>query len=291
MQPEVAVHANDAHGEGVFWSPEHHRLYWTDILGERVWTYEPDRRDARAFATPGKVCCFATRKGRAWHEVVAAFADGFAFLDLLTGSRTDIAKVDAGLKGVRLNDGRTDRQGRFLAGGMNEDSSAPIASMWRLDPDLTVTRLFGDVACANGACFSPDGRTFWYADSGKGDIEAFDYDTETGVPSRRRSVAKTAAPGVPDGSCVDAEGFVWNAVWEGYRVVRYAPDGRIDRVVRVPVRKPTCCAFGGDDLGTLFITSSRLGESAESLAAEPLAGCLFAIRPGIVGFHDEAFAG
>jgi L-arabinonolactonase len=291
MQPEVAVQANDAHGEGVFWSQDHRLLYWTDILGERVWTWAPDRGEAKAFATPGKVCCFATRRGRAWNEVVAAFADGFAFLDLLTGARRDIAAIDAGLQGVRLNDGRTDRQGRFLAGGMNEASPAPLASMWRLDTDLTVTRLFGDVSCANGACFSPDGRTFWYADSGRGDIEAFDYDVTTGTPSGRRSVAKTAPSGVPDGSCVDSDGFVWNAVWEGYRVVRYAPDGRTDRVINVPVRKPTCCAFGGDDLGTLFITSSRLGESAESLAAEPLAGSLFAIRPGIVGVPDEAFAG
>ena len=291
MQAEVVVHSADAHGEGVFWSQTHQLVYWTDIFGERVWTYSPALNEAKAWPTPGKVCCFATRRGRPWNLVLAAFAEGFAFLDLVTGARDDIALIDAALPGVRLNDGRTDRQGRFLAGGMNETSPAPIASMWRVDPDLTITRLFDKVSCANGTCLSPDGRTLWFADSGKGVIEAFDYDVATGAPSRRREIVKVAPPGVPDGSCVDAEGFVWNAVWEGYRVARYAPDGRLDRTVEIPVKKPTCCAFGGPDLATLYVTSSRQCEDAASLAAEPLAGALFAIKPGVVGLADADFAG
>jgi L-arabinonolactonase len=291
MRAEAEVRSGDAHGEGVFWSQEHQLLYWTDIDGERVWTYSPERREPKPWPTPGKVCCFSTRKGRPWWEVIAAFADGFAFLNLTTGERRDIAAIDADRPGLRLNDGRTDRQGRFIAGGMNAGTGAPTASVWRLDPDLTVTRLFGDVAVANGTCFSPDGRTMWFADSGKGEIEAFDYDPATGEPTRRRPVAKCAAPGVPDGSCVDSEGYVWNAVWEGYRVARYAPDGRLERVIDVPVRKPSCCAFGGADLATLYITTSRQGESAEQLAAEPLAGSLFSVRPGVTGLADAAFAG
>lgn len=223
----------------------------TTGAGERVWTYAPARDEAKSWATPGKVCCFATRRGRPWNEVVAAFSDGFAFLDLAAGARKEIAKIDLGLPGVRLNDGRTDREGRFIAGGMDDQGGAAIASVYRLAPNLSATRLFDGVVCANGTCFSPDGRTMWFADSGRGQIEAFDYDPATGTPSGRRAVAEAAAPGVPDGSCVDADGFVWTAVWEGHRFVRYAPDGRIDCVVEVPVRKPTCCAFGGDDLSTL----------------------------------------
>ena len=163
--------------------------------------------------------------GRPWNEVVAGFAEGFAFLDLESGVRREIARIEADTPGLRLNDGRTDRQGRFLAAGMNEASSAPLASMWRLDADLKVTRLFGGVHVGNGTCFSPDGRTLWHADSGKGDLEAFDYEPATGALSRRRVVARTESPGFPDGACVDAEGYVWNAIWEGYRVARYAPDG------------------------------------------------------------------
>jgi L-arabinonolactonase len=176
-------------------------------------------------------------------------------------------------------------------GGMDEATGKPRASVWRLDGDGRVEKVFGEVTVANGACFSPDGRTFWFADSRKGAIEAFDYDAATGRSSRRRVVASVARPGVPDGSCVDAEGYVWNAVWEGYRVDRYAPDGRLDRTLEVPVRKPTCCAFGGGDLGTFFISSSRAGESAADLAERPESGNLFAVRSGVAGLADAPFKG
>ena len=169
---------------------------------------------------------------------------------------------------------------------MDEQALARISSVWRLDADLTVTRLFGEVGCANGTCFSPDGRTMWFADSATRRNRGFRIRSR---PRERRdgarTVARTPPPGVPDGSCVDSEGFVWNAVWEGYRVERYAPDGRLDRVIEVPVRKPTCCAFGGKDLSTLFITTSRLGETPEDLAREPLAGALFADQARRIGMR------
>lgn len=291
MRGDLVVDCRNAHGEGVFWSPEHQLLYWTDITGGRVWTHAPASRETRSHAVAGEIGCFATRKDRPWHDIVAAFKDGFAFVDLRDGIRHDIAPIEADLPTTRLNDGRTDRQGRFIAGTYNEDELKPIGSVWRLDPDLTITRLFGGVGCSNGACFSADGKTFWFADSGKGDIEAFDNDIATGTPANRRVVARTKAPGFPDGSCIDAEGFVWNAVWEGYRVDRYAPDGRLDRSIAIPVRKPTCCAFGGADLSTLYITTSRLGEDDAILAREPTAGGLYAVRPGVTGLADMPFAG
>lgn len=291
MKAEVVVSSQAAHGEGVFWSAEHQILYWTDVIGQRVWTYAPERGEAKSWRTPGKVCCFAARRGRPWNEVVAGFSDGFAFLDLLTGEREDIARIGAGVPGHRLNDGRTDRQGRFIAGGMDEKAFQPRSSVWRLDPDLNVEELFAGVRVANGACFSADGRTYYFADSLVGEIEAFDYDIATGRVGGRRTIARTAAPGAPDGSCVDAEGFIWNAVWEGYRVARYAPGGRLDRTIDVPVRKPSCCAFGGHDLATLYIITSREGESEQDLSARPASGDLFAVRPGVIGLADAPFAG
>lgn len=291
MRAEVAHHCGDRHGEGVFWSAAHGLLYWTDILGERVWTHDPLTGATQCFQTPGKVGCFADRRGRLWNEVIAAFADGFAFLDLETGTRTNIAAVEADLPNTRLNDGRVDRQGRFVAGGMDEGGKGPLSGVYRLDADLAVTKIFDGVGCANGTCFSEDGKTMWFADSFKGDIERFDYDTQTGTVSGRRSIGRTGKPGVPDGSCIDAEGHIWNAVWEGYRVERWSPEGRVVAVIEVPAKKPTCCAFGGARLDTLFIASSRLGESPEDLAREPLAGDLFAVRPGVVGVVDMPFAG
>src|SRR5260370_26863063 len=140
---------------------------WTDIHGKRICTYDPATTEFGQHPTPGKVCCFAPRNGRAWNEIVAAFSDGFAFLDVLTGVRRDIAAIEQDMPTTRLNDGRTDRQGRFIAGEMDEAAGASISSVWRLDPDLSVTRLFDGVGCANGACFAPDGRTLWFADSVK----------------------------------------------------------------------------------------------------------------------------
>ena len=289
MKAELVLDCKDLHGEGVFWSAEHHRLLWTDILGKRIAQFDPLTYSIRQFSTPARVCAFATRQNRSPSELIAAFDNGFAFLNLDSGDRQDIVEIDREVLGVRMNDGKIDRQGRFIVGGMDEKGFQPTASVWRLDADLKVYRLFEGVACANGICFSPDGRRMWFADSSKRAIEAFDYDTTYGLPSNRRIVALTN--GVPDGSCVDREGFVWNAVWEGYRVERYSPEGQLDLTVDLPVKKPTCCAFGGHDLDTLYITSSRLGETEADLIREPTAGGLFAIRPGVCGVADHSFAG
>jgi len=132
----------------------------------------------------------------------------------------------------------------------------------------------------------------YFADSPTREIVAFDYDPQTGaVGARRRVAVLPEGRGVPDGSCVDAEGCIWNAVWEGRRVERYTPEGKLDMTVEVPVAKPTCVAFGGPDLDTLFITTSRLGSSAEALLREPQSGGLYAVRPGIRGLEDAPFAG
>jgi L-arabinonolactonase len=291
MRPELLLDSRSEHGEGVVWSAEHRLLAWTDIHGKAVWTLDPVSGKSERYSVPGRVCCFAFRQGRRFGEVLAAFDDGLTLLDLETGSAGQPMRPDGLGKGQRLNDGRTDRRGRLIVGGMDEDNLAPVSAVWRVEADLTITQLFNGVACANGTCFSPDGQTMYFADSPTRRIEAFDYDTATGTPTARHLVAELGGSGVPDGSCIDAEGFIWNAVWEGYRVERWAPDGRLDRTVEVPVRKPTCCTFGGADLDTLFITSSRLGESESDLAREPTAGGLFAIKPGVRGVPDTPFAG
>jgi L-arabinonolactonase len=132
----------------------------------------------------------------------------------------------------------------------------------------------------------------YFADSPECEIVAFDYDPASGSIGKKRKLASLPKEsGVPDGSCVDAEGYVWNAVWEGYRIDRFAPDGRLDRSVEVPVMKPTCVAFGGPDLDILFITTSRLGTASEVLDREPGSGGLYAVRPGVKGLVDQPFAG
>ena len=290
MRAELAVACTNHHGEGIVWSTEHRLVMWTDIHGKRLWRYDPSTAAASEHAVPGRLCCFASRQNRPWNEVVAAFADGFALLDVLSGERRNIVAFEPDLATTRLNDGRVDPRGRFIAGGMDESNEVRgISSVCRLDADFGLTHLFGGVACANSICFSPDGRTLYFADSAERNIRAYDYDVDTGAVENGRLFADV--DGVPDGSCVDAEGCLWNAVWEGYRVDRWSPDGRFIGSVALPVAKPTCCIFGGGDLGTLFVTTSRLAESPERLQGEPLAGSLFAVRPGVTGLPCTPFAG
>lgn len=287
---ELVLDCRNTHGEGVLWDARSRRVWWTDIHGKRLWSLDPEDGRADSFDVPSRVCCFAPRGGGG---LLVAFAEGFALYDPASGARQDLAPFEPELPDTRLNDGRTDRGGRFVAGGMDEahEVKLPISSVWRVDADLSATRLFGEVRCANATCFSPDGRTMYFADSPRRTLEAIDYDPATGAVGARRVLASIEGPAEPDGACVDAEGFVWVAIWEGARVERWSPEGRRDRVVEVPVRKPTCCAFGGKELEVLYITTSRLQSSDEELRREPTSGGLYAFRPGVRGLPDAPFAG
>jgi L-arabinonolactonase len=285
---ELVLDCRNTHGEGVIWDPRSRRVWWTDIHGKKLWALDPATGGAASFDVPARVCCFAPRIGCG---LLVGFAEGFALYDLESGARLELPRSEPNVPGTRLNDGRTDRAGRFVAGGFDEAGGRPVSSVWRVDLDLSVTRLFGGVACANATCFSPDGRTMYFADSPRGMLEAIAYDPATGVVGERRVLATIERPGVPDGACTDADGFIWVAIWEGHRVERWSPDGRLERTVTVPVHKPTCCAFGGEDLEVLYVTTSRLDSSEEQLRREPTSGGLYALRPGVRGLADAPFAG
>jgi L-arabinonolactonase len=286
---ELVVGCRNYHGEGVFWNPADGRVWWTDIHGKHLWWHEPESGQSGSIAMDDRVCCFAPRTGGGF---IVAFARSIAFYDPQRGATETFHSFEPDKPGTRLNDGRTDRQGRLVVGGMDEAGGSGGSSVLRVDADRSVATLFDGVGCANSTCFSPDGTRMYFADSFAGSIWAYDYDPATGTPANRRVLKDFGGEaGVPDGSCVDAEGAVWNAVWEGRCAVRIMPDGRVDRVIEVPALKPTCCAFGGRDLDTLFITTSRLAMSDEQLAAEPLSGSLYACKPGVRGVVDAPFAG
>lgn len=285
---ELVLDCQNTHGEGVFWNTRDSRLWWTDIHGRKLWSLDPVTGDARSLDMPDRVCCFAPR---AQGGFVVAFADGLYFMEE-SGVFSSFYEFEPGNTETRTNDGRTDPLGRLVVGGMNEASGRPDSSVIRLDADGSVTTIITGVSCANSTCFSPDGSTMYFADSPEKIIRAYPYDPETGrVGSPYAFADMREQPGLPDGSCVDAEGGLWNAVWEGRRVVRYDDTGRVDRVVDLPVGKVTCCAFGGADLDTLYMTTSRLGSDAARIASEPQSGGLFAIKPGIRGLIDAPFAG
>jgi L-arabinonolactonase len=277
-------------GEGVVWSPENHKVYWVDIEACELWQYDPNTDEARNWKTPERITCIAFReKG----GLVAAFESGFYFFDLESGRREKIKEIEKDLPTTRLNDGRCDRQGRFIVGGVEEsERAASISGVYRLDHDLSVHKLIDGVSCSNSICFSPDGKIMYFADTWKRAIWAYDYEPETGTLSDQRVFNDfSGQPGMPDGSVVDSEGYLWNAQWIGHRVVRFSPNGKVDRVVEVPVGSPTCIAFGGEALDRLFITTARVPLTPEQLDAEPLSGGLFSVEVGVKGLLEPHFLG
>jgi len=289
MRAELIVDCKNEHGEGVFWNPSDGRIWWTDIQGRALWSFDPVKTQSTSIPMEDRVCCFAPR---AAGGLIVAYSDRVVLFDPETKQETLVTLFEPENPETRLNDGRTDRQGRLVVGGMNEVSGKPDSSVISIDGNLKVQTLIDQISCANSICFSPAGNTMFFADTPDREILAFDYEKGRGTLTNKRLHASfKQEPGLPDGSCVDAEGGVWNAEWEGHRVVRVAPNGTIDRVIDVPVWKPTCCAFGGPNLDTLFITSSRLMSDEATLKKEPSAGGLFAVKPGIRGVVDTPFKG
>jgi L-arabinonolactonase len=165
-----------------------------------------------------------------------------------------------------------------------------ISNVYRVDGDLSVHKIIPNVACANSTCFSPDGQVMYFADTPTGEIWAYDYDTNAGTLTNRQVFVNFSdQPGIPDGSIVDAQGFLWNAQWNGHRVIRYRPDGSVERILNVPVMNPTCVAFGGKDLDVLYVTTARYLMTAEQIEDEPLSGGLFAIKTDVNGLKETKF--
>ncbi|WP_233493326.1 SMP-30/gluconolactonase/LRE family protein [Ruegeria atlantica] len=289
LRAELVVDCKNQHGEGIFWNPADGLVWWTDIEGSALFSFDPVTSKSTSHKMPERVCCFAPRISGG---LIVAYADRVVLLDQAMKEESLVTRFESNNAETRLNDGRTDRQGRLIVGGMNEVSGNADSSVICVDTDLNVRTIIEGVSCANSTCFTADGTTMFFADTPDREIVAFDYDTDSGsVSNRRMHVSFEDEPGLPDGSCVDAEGGVWNAEWEGHRVVRVAPNGTINRVIEVPVWKPTCCAFGGPDLDTLFITTSRLMSDEAALSKEPESGGLFAVKPGIRGVIDTPFNG
>ncbi|RZI96155.1 MAG: SMP-30/gluconolactonase/LRE family protein [Variovorax sp.] len=292
---ELVVDARNATGESPVWRSDEQALYWVDIPARRLHRWSADGH--AQWLAGEMLACIAPRADApgAWIAgmesgvfSVRPQADGTLAAEALTS-------VDHALPGMRFNDGRCDRQGRFIAGTMlmNMAAGARVAGVYSYQNDSnSLRKLQGDLIVPNGLAFSPDGRTMYLSDSHPTvqTVWAFDYDTDTGTPSNRRVfVDMNALPGRPDGAAVDADGCYWICGNDAGLVHRFTPEGRLDRSLALPVRKPAMCAFGGPKLDTLFVTSIR-PEGAD-LSDQPLAGGLFALRPGTQGIAEPAFGG
>ncbi len=276
MKVEVVVECSNVLGEGVIWEESTQTVWWVDIQRAELWSYAPatDRSRMR------KLSCRATAIGLARDGALyLATEHGLAWYEPETDTLGPIRALEPDRLENRSNDGGTDPAGRFWVGTMHDARPRGVrGALYRVDIDGTIARVLDEIGTANTVVWSPGGDVMYFADSSKRVMWAMDFDVEHGTVGERRVLFETDDGMVPDGSAIDAAGGLWTCLWGGARVVRHTPDGRLDMTIEVPVKQPTRCAFGGPNLDTLFITSA-----AEGLVAEPPAGGLLQVTPGVVG--------
>ena len=285
-QVDCAVRGADLLGECPLWDGR--ELWWVDILAPALKRFDPASGAQRALALPEPIGSFALRRAGG---ILAAMKSGLFLLDPEDGTLEVVAQPESGLPSNRFNDGRCDRDGRFWAGTMKDEGPRePAGSLYRLDPDRTCARMRGDLYVPNDLCWSPDGRTMHLSDTHRHVIWAFDFERASGAISSERVFAQGDELH-PDGACVDAEGCVWSCQYGGWRIVRFTPAGKVDRVIELPVANPTCCCFGGNALDTLYVSTATQKLAPDDLARQPLAGSVLALRPGVKGLPESRYAG
>lgn len=284
---ECVVQGGDQLGETPLWCEQTRKLWWLDIERPKLQSFDPSTGTHQYIDMAGTFLGSQalTRSG----QHLLATDLGLGLFDIDQRSTTPLTAVESGLDN-RLNDGRVDSRGRFWVGTMDNQLHRPNGALYRIDADGRTTEILSDVIVSNGIAFSPDGTTLYFTDTRRHVSWAFDLDLDDGVITNRRVWADYSATGDrPDGACVDVDGCLWTAFFAGGRIVRYRPNGVIDRTIRLPVTNPTCLSFGGADLKTLYITSATKFLSPQALAEEPLAGALLAIEGIGQGLPENRF--
>ena len=281
-QAELFIDSRCELGEGAFWHPLQERLFWFDILNKTLFSATAGGIMVDRFTFDTSVTAAGVIDA---DNLAIASGAGIFRLELPTDTRELIIALEPESTTTRSNDGRVGPSGGFWIGtmGLKDPGKVPAGSLYQVRAGA-VTKILGDVHIPNATCFSPDGKTAYFTDGVTRTIRKVSIDRDTGLPNGDwQDFARVEDGAEPDGAIIDSEGYMWNAQWNGSRVVRYAPDGSIDRIVTLPVSRPTCPALGGSDLKTLYITSAREGLTAEQLDKEPLAGSVFAIRVDVPG--------
>lgn len=293
QQATLAVDSRCTHGEGLLWCPRLACLYWIDISQQKLWCYWPGQHIQRSWDLPDRPGCLGLMDD---DRLLVVMAKSIAIGDPARSDSPQLAlepilAIETDQPHTRSNDGRADRHGHLVFGTMDEHPvKAARGAFYQFSFQHGLRHLsLPPVSIPNSICFSPDGGTMYFCDSVKPSIFACDYDphrASTGTP--RRHIDLDLAHAEPDGSVVDADGYLWNAQWRAGRVVRYAPDGRLDDQVKIPAKNPTCPTFGGPQLSALFVISSRMEHSPEELDDCPWAGGLFQLDlPAINGLPES----
>ncbi len=317
--PDLICKTQNLLGECVLWDHRTQRLQWTDIESSCLWQWDMTNAAPRRFELPERLGSFALTQDPEIY--VGAFENGFAHFSAAQSTFEMRAPVTQGARHLRMNDGRTDRNGVFWAGSMVEAAGSPLerddkkwepvfvpksrdnknlertfdsikchpalGSLWRFDGNDAATAHLHDIRIPNSLCWNGAGDVMYFADSPRNIIWAYDFDAASGPTGKPRIFAQTP-PGVhPDGSCIDTEDHLWNAQWGGGEIVRYRPDGSIERRLALPVSQPSCVAFAGPNLDQLCITTARVDLDARALSQQPLAGALLVYNVGVTGLRED----
>lgn len=278
-------------GESPMWHQAERRLYWLDLQRPAIYRFDPaSGRNEQVTAELGSYV--GGLVFRADGSLVVDKEDGIHAVERATGRLTALADPEPDLPGNWFNDAKVDRQGRLWAGTGDRKETAPSGKLYVFDRDRAWQAVDGNIICSNGPAFSPDGRTAYFSDSYIQEIVRYAIDPATGAVGPRQPFARVPDANVyPDGMTVDAEGGLWVAHWDGWRIVRYDPNGKVERTVTLPVPRPTAMAFGGDDLRQLYVTTASTGLTDAQLEEAPLSGSLFVCEPGLTGLAEPAYAG
>lgn len=286
---DLALDVRAELGECPVWSVRDRALRFVDIKGRALHRFDPATGDHRTTALPEEMGCFGEAVGGGF---IGALRSGIWRLDGDGNPVEKLADNPEDQAKSRFNDGRVDPAGRFVAGTLDEPKAGGQGHLYRYDRQGLVSLVDG-LLTSNGVAFAPDGRTLYHADTPRFTVWAYDWSLETGTAMNKRVFIQFDAAAVdrarPDGAAVDAEGCYWTALYEGGRVCRFSPAGRLLAAFPLPARCPTMVAFGGPDLRTLFVTTARGGRPKEELAAQPHAGSLFAMAVDVPGLPEPLF--
>lgn len=287
MKADLLVDCANILGEGVQWNEDHQRVWWTDIHGSKLWSCDANGGDVASLETAERLGSFAFDPD---NNVLAAFETGIFRWNLDTDRLERLTDFEPKHATSRLNDGRCDRQGRFVVGGIDEKLvTLQTSSMIRYDG--AVEELRTGIGCTNSICFSPNGRWMYFTDTPTRKILRFPYDLATGAMGPEEVFFEvTGKDGFPDGSCVAADGALWNARFHGGRVQQIHADGSEGLRIDVDAPQVTCACFGGPGLDRIFITTARENMPGDVLAAAPKSGGLFVAEPGVKGLPETRYA-
>lgn len=284
MKADLLVDCNNILGEGVQWNADHQRVWWTDIHGRALWSCNADGGNVEKIDTSERLGSFAFDTD---NNILAAFESGLFRWSLEADRLERLTHFEPDHASSRYNDGRCDRQGRFVVGGIDEDGLKQTSTLTRYDG--AIETLLGGIGCSNSICFSPDGRWMYFTDTPTKTIHRYAYDGEALGPAEVFAAAGGGRQGFPDGACVDADGAVWSTRFWGGHIQRILPDGAEDVRIDVDAPQVSCACFGGPDLDRMFITTAQEALPEKMAVAAPLSGGLFVAEPGVKGLPENRY--